>query len=46
MSRTGPIFEALVDRYWEGIDSDSIADQALTELEDRADEARKERNWT
>jgi hypothetical protein len=46
MSRTGPIFEALVDRYYDGIDPDELADQALTELEDRADEARKERNFS
>jgi hypothetical protein len=46
MSRTGPIFEALVDRYYDGIDPDELADQALTELEDRANEARKERNFS
>lgn len=46
MSRSGPVFEALVDRYYEDIDPDTVADEALTELEDRADEARKERNWS
>lgn len=46
MSRSGPVFEALVDRYYEDIDPDTVADEALTALEDRADEARKERNWS
>lgn len=41
MSRSGPVFEAFVDRYWEGIDPDEIADQALTALEDAADAHRK-----
>lgn len=46
MSRTGPVFEALVDRYWEGIDPQVIADQALTDLEEAADQYRKERNFS
>lgn len=41
MSRRGPIFEQLVDRYYEGVDPEEIADQAQTSLEDRADQYRK-----
>lgn len=41
MSRRGAIFEALVDRYYENIDPQEIADQAITNLEDRADQHRK-----
>lgn len=41
MSRRGPVFEALVDRYYDGVDPEVIADQALTELEDAADQYRK-----
>lgn len=41
MSRNGPIFEAIVDRYWEVINPDEIADQALTDLEETADQYRK-----
>lgn len=41
MSRRGSLFEALVDRYYEGIDPDTIADQTLTDLEEAADQHRK-----
>ena len=41
MSRRGSIFEALVDRYYEGIDPEEIIDQTITDLEARADEHRK-----
>ena len=41
MSRRGPVFEAMVDRYYEGIDPEELADQALTDLEEAADQYRK-----
>lgn len=45
MSRRGAIFEALVDRYYEGIDPQTLADTAMADLEEAADNYRKERDW-